>query len=84
MQIRIKEMKLEIQSHEEATRKYKEKQRLHDETISCAARTWDQVWAAHPITLLASVWTKSHNTFFIHYSMFSFLGVLTKIALNCQ
>eukprot|EP00026_Physarum_polycephalum_P002702 Phypoly_transcript_02710.p1 GENE.Phypoly_transcript_02710~~Phypoly_transcript_02710.p1 ORF type:complete len:615 (+),score=110.09 Phypoly_transcript_02710:148-1845(+) len=34
---------MEIQSHEETINLFKEKQRLHDETLSCAHRVWDQL-----------------------------------------
>lgn len=44
MQIRLKEIKMEMQSQEETIRQFTEKQRLYDETLSCAHRTWDQVF----------------------------------------
>jgi hypothetical protein len=44
MQIRIKEMRMEIQSHEETINLFKERQLLHDETLSCTHRVLDQVF----------------------------------------
>lgn len=43
MQIRIKEMRMEIHSHEETVNMLKDRQRMHDETMSCAHRVWEQV-----------------------------------------
>lgn len=51
MQIRIKEMRMEIQSQEQTINLFKEKQRLHDETLSCTHRVWDQVCCAHNMAL---------------------------------
>lgn len=43
MQIRLKEIKMEMQAQEETIKHLSEKQRLYDETLSCAHRTWGQV-----------------------------------------
>lgn len=43
MNIRLREIKMELQTSENAVKRLHEKQRMHDETISCFSRIWEQV-----------------------------------------